>query len=923
MSGGLSGQMQQILAGGVGAARTGELRSTLLARLGRRSLETGGFNVPGLREVITQLGAAPAGKKREVLLKQAREAIESASDAVINRVGQDLVDLRMMATGGGGGGGGDRLRQAFLDKQVSLQGRLNVLEARGVDVAGQRARLAQAAQAAQEGELRAARQTQRFLSRDVSLRENALRVETLRAGTARTPEQVLAARGGQQRGAADSLTAREKALDRVASLTNRINVLTAKGVDNTGRLGRLAAIEAEIAQGRFATAQRLSTLLTRDLKTQETGLRIARLQQQQQARTADRLPQPIGPASPVLGGRQFPGSPNFIAQGLLPNPAEQRRQAAEQRRQLDAARRRRQDITSNALIGGAFPLLFGQGIGASVGGAVGGGAGGAIGGQFGFGLSLVGTAVGAQFDAIIQKAGLLGQALSNPIKNFDALQQGALLSSKGLERQVESLIAVGRESEAAALIQQDLAASYGGLEAAKRLADEQDRLNRSWSELSINLAQLALTPIADSAADAASALRGLNEAVSLLARIPTPSGGGGGLLGGAARVVGNTLNPASGILGGLGAAARFLFPSRAAAPTTTSETTAAEGRRSSLLSAQFKLITAQVQGYKDLALAAEKQVSLEREAEDIARLRARKAGQPEIEARQAQGTQERFEIAERTAQLQRDTAAKALKDEQDRTKAARETAAAYQLISAESALQLSAIREQISNAQALAAAPAGPVRDTLSLRQQATGAISEARRRELQLGAEIGAARLRGDEEGAARLVEQQKVAAEQTKLSLITGATALKDAATQLRDSAAETQRSLENLRGGNLEFLNPRDQVALLQNLRAQAAPEALRRGISLQRGDDTIESEVNRLNRFLNFTRSETQLVDQGKQLSSALELATRPITISNETLGVNLSALAASVDGLAGKDWTVQVNVNGTSGATVLGDVAGAL
>lgn len=49
---------------------------------------------------------------------------------------------------------------------------------------------------------------------------------------------------------------------------------------------------------------------------------------------------------------------------------------------------------SNAIIGGAFPLLFGQGAGAAAGGAIGGGLGGLLGGQFGFGLSLVGNLIG-------------------------------------------------------------------------------------------------------------------------------------------------------------------------------------------------------------------------------------------------------------------------------------------------------------------------------------------------------------------------------------------------------------------------------------------------------------------------------------------------------------------------------------------------
>jgi hypothetical protein len=109
--------------------------------------------------------------------------------------------------------------------------------------------------------------------------------------------------------------------------------------------------------------------------------------------------------------------------------------------------------------------------------------------------------VGSQFDAIIEKATVLGRALEDPIRNFSAVQESALLSSRGLERQVESLIAVGRQAEAAALIQADLAKAYGGAEAARRLADEQDNLSRSWTLLSVNLGQIALPSIAAAVGD--------------------------------------------------------------------------------------------------------------------------------------------------------------------------------------------------------------------------------------------------------------------------------------------------------------------------------------------------------------------------------------------------------------------------------------
>ena len=70
----------------------------------------------------------------------------------------------------------------------------------------------------------------------------------------------------------------------------------------------------------------------------------------------------------------------------------------------------RNQVGSSALIGGAFPLLFGQGGGAAIGGALGGAGGGLLGGQFGFALSLVGTQLGSLIDTTIGKVGELGQA---------------------------------------------------------------------------------------------------------------------------------------------------------------------------------------------------------------------------------------------------------------------------------------------------------------------------------------------------------------------------------------------------------------------------------------------------------------------------------------------------------------------------------
>jgi hypothetical protein len=82
---------------------------------------------------------------------------------------------------------------------------------------------------------------------------------------------------------------------------------------------------------------------------------------------------------------------------------------------------RKKGALNSALIGGAFPALFGQGLGASIGGGLGGGVGGMLGGGLGFGLSLVGTQIGAQVDALINATKKTGDALGDLTKDADAL----------------------------------------------------------------------------------------------------------------------------------------------------------------------------------------------------------------------------------------------------------------------------------------------------------------------------------------------------------------------------------------------------------------------------------------------------------------------------------------------------------------------
>jgi len=86
---------------------------------------------------------------------------------------------------------------------------------------------------------------------------------------------------------------------------------------------------------------------------------------------------------------------------------------------------------SSGLIGGGFPLLFGQGGTSAIGGAAGGLAGGILGGGFGFALSIVGTAIGQamqesedfdrslnQLNATLDLSGNSSVATANSIKSL-------------------------------------------------------------------------------------------------------------------------------------------------------------------------------------------------------------------------------------------------------------------------------------------------------------------------------------------------------------------------------------------------------------------------------------------------------------------------------------------------------------------------
>ncbi len=97
--------------------------------------------------------------------------------------------------------------------------------------------------------------------------------------------------------------------------------------------------------------------------------------------------------------------------------------------------RRFRGATSSAMIGGGFPLLFGQGGTSAVGGGLGGALGGILGGGFGFGFSLIGTAIGQA----MQKNDEFNQSLSVLNSRLTRVGGSAGVTAKEIDKMAKNL----------------------------------------------------------------------------------------------------------------------------------------------------------------------------------------------------------------------------------------------------------------------------------------------------------------------------------------------------------------------------------------------------------------------------------------------------------------------------------------------------
>jgi hypothetical protein len=564
---------------------------------------------------------------------------------------------------------------------------------------------------------------------------------------------------------------------------------------------------------------------------------------------------------------------------------------------------------SSGLIGGGFPLLFGQGPGAAAGGLVGGLAGGALGGGFGFGASIVGTILGAVVDEALTKGKALAAAFDDPIGKFSELQQAALLSSSAVEKNISALIEQGRNAEAAALIQLDIAQRFGDTGELDNLRSAYDELGRAFSQLSVITAKYVAGPLADFISKLASSfqafssrslfeerLAGASPQVEAEARARVRSA--------AAELSGSGLSLAEvankAYQQGLNLLDERLGKTKEIQAVEQALATAKQ-RQNQLDSIATEQIQAQVAGYDLLNLQLEKQRIETQRLQDL------QAAPPE----QAGG-------------INRKALQESTRIEAEINNLLQDRAAQRGLEAAQDSIKLQSINRQIAATQALGKAERGVARDTLSTVQGIQAGIAAARDREREIGAQIGAARLRGGDAGeqeAARLVSQQRIAAVETRLELEKGALALTEAGEKLRDDLRNAVLDFTRVRSdpeGLNRFLSPQQrqrreefdfQILLPQFRQAQGRFTQLTGAPAPEfRGPTAGVNEAIR--RFIASVQAEDQVTRNLVNTQAALNTN---LNVYSQVVAQLTTVTAA----LANKNWAVNVAVSGGE-AAVYGD-----
>ena len=154
----------------------------------------------------------------------------------------------------------------------------------------------------------------------------------------------------------------------------------------------------------------------------------------------------------------------------------------------------------SGIIGGGFPLLFGQGPISALGGAAGGVAGGALSaipgmGQFGFALSIAGTAIGSAMED-------LSEAMRKPEDNIENLIGKLGLVGTPTEKMAKELEKLGLKGSAAKLVMDKFNERFGDApdvlkENSQKMLEFKNKVNELGTAITLFLGK-ALVPFIDS-----------------------------------------------------------------------------------------------------------------------------------------------------------------------------------------------------------------------------------------------------------------------------------------------------------------------------------------------------------------------------------------------------------------------------------------
>jgi len=193
-------------------------------------------------------------------------------------------------------------------------------------------------------------------------------------------------------------------------------------------LGRINEQQRETT--RQTGQQQLSTAKVVDFQKQINKFKAAGLDTSKAQRALDNFATVAGTKQVGLSSTKEKLLQRRI-RSLKEETAELNKQAAIEKSRIAAQRSRFGTAVSSAMIGGGFPMLFGQGGATAAGGAIGGFAGGLMGGAFGFAFSIVGSAIGQAVEE--------SEKFNESLAEVNAKATALGLTSKATAKDIENL----------------------------------------------------------------------------------------------------------------------------------------------------------------------------------------------------------------------------------------------------------------------------------------------------------------------------------------------------------------------------------------------------------------------------------------------------------------------------------------------------